>query len=97
MSPDTKKMAAFLLNVASAAAAFTAASLWYLSTRVEVEHVDPPADENGFIGGSLLIQGGNGKLVDPFATGMKQARWNRWAAAAASVAAVCQGFATLLT
>ncbi|MBJ9594163.1 hypothetical protein [Burkholderia seminalis] len=97
MSPDTKKMAAFLLNIASAVAAFTAALLWYLSTRVEVEHVEPSADENGLIGGSLSIQGSNGRLVDPFATGMKQARWNRWAAGAASVAAVCQGFATLLT
>lgn len=90
------KKAAYLLNITSAVAAFIAALLWFLSTRVEVEHVDPPADENGLIGASLSIQYDNGKLVDPFATGMKQARWNRWAASAASIAALCQGFAAIL-
>jgi len=43
------------------------------------------------------VQSGSGKLVNPFATGLEQARWNRWAALAASAAALCQGLATLLS
>ncbi|WP_155625988.1 hypothetical protein [Burkholderia vietnamiensis] len=90
-------MIAHLLNIVSAIAAFVAAVLWFWSTRVEVEHVDPPADENGLIPGSVALQSASGKLVNPFATGLEQARWNRWAALAASAAALCQGLATLLS
>ncbi|MFP3801849.1 hypothetical protein [Paraburkholderia sp. SIMBA_027] len=90
-------MIARLLNIVSAIAAFVAAGLWFWSTRVEVEHVDAPVDENDFIPGSIAVQYGNGKLVNPFATALEQARWNRWAALAASAAALCQGLATVLS
>ena len=95
MEATALKHAMYVLNVASATAAFIAAGLWFWSTRVEVEYVDP-SSVNGWIPASITFDNATGKRIDPFATGMEQARWNRWAALAASIAALCQGFAAIL-
>ncbi|MEX3791548.1 hypothetical protein [Paraburkholderia sp. BR14374] len=96
MDAIASKKVVFILNVLAAMAALTAAGLWFWSTRVEVEYVDPsPVD--GWIPGSITFDNRNGKRVDPFATGIEQARRNRWAALAASAAAFCQGFAAILS
>ncbi|WP_157649457.1 hypothetical protein [Burkholderia ubonensis] len=96
MDADSIKQVGYVLNIVSAAAAFTAAGLWFWSTRVEVEYVEP-TEVGSWIPGSITIDQGNGKRIDPFATGIEQARWNRWAALAASAAAACQGIAAILS
>lgn len=93
---DSLKKVGYALNIVSATAAFAAAILWFWSTRVEVEYVEP-TEVGGWIPGGITIDQGTGKRIDPFATGIQQARWNRWAALAASGAALCQGFAAVLT
>jgi hypothetical protein len=95
MDADVLKKTTYLLNVVSAIAAFTAAGLWFWSTRVEVEYVEP-SEVGGWIRGGISIEQSSGKRIDPFATGVEQARWNRWAALAASVAAFCQGLSAVL-
>nr|WP_141661985.1 hypothetical protein [Burkholderia ambifaria] len=90
------KKVVYMLNVVSAIAAFTAAGLWFWSTRIEVEYVDP-SSVNGWTPASITFNNSTGKRIDPFATGIEQARWNRWAALAASVAALCQGLAAILS
>jgi hypothetical protein len=85
-------MAALVLNILSALAALCAGVLWFVSTRVSVPHVEPePID--GFAPGSILVDYGDGKPIDPFATGVLQAKWSRWAALAASAAAILQAAA----
>lgn len=83
-------------NTLSALAAFAAAVLWYRSTRVEIDYVEPVADDGNFNGEAVTVRGRRGQQVDTEKTASAQARWNRYAAFAASVAAFCQGFATLL-
>ncbi|MCX4177693.1 MULTISPECIES: hypothetical protein [Paraburkholderia] len=95
MEADLLKRVAYGLNIVSAVAAFTAAGLWFWSTRVEVEYVEPTAVE-GWIPGSITFDKDNGTRIDPFATGVEQARWSRWAALAASAAALFQGIAAIL-
>ncbi|MBN3729499.1 hypothetical protein [Burkholderia sp. Tr-20390] len=85
-------MAALVLNILSALAALCAGVLWFVSTRVSVPHVEPEPI-NGFISGSISVDYGDGRAIDPFATGDLQARWNRWAALAASAAAIFQSAA----
>lgn len=87
-------MAALVLNILSAMAALSAGVLWFVSTRVSVPHVVPePVD--GWIAGSIPVDYGDGKYIDPFATGLLQAKWSRWAALAASAAAILQAAATV--
>lgn len=95
MDANSLKKVAYALNIVSASAAFAAAGLWFWSTRVEVEYVEPTED-GGWIPDGITIDRGTGKRIDPFAPGVEQARWNRWAALAASGAALCQGFAAIL-
>lgn len=95
MTPDFARRLAFGLNVVSAIAALIAAALWFWSTRVQVEY-EEPEPVNGWHGASLTVESSEGKRIDPWQTGVAQAKWNRWAAMAASVAALCQGVATLL-
>jgi len=86
---------ALALNVLSAISAFIAAGLWFWSTRVTVEYRGSET-ANGWTLSGLTVDYGDGKEIDPFVTGLAQARWNRWAAFAAGFAALTQGFATLL-
>lgn len=85
----------FVLNVLSAVSAFTAAGLWFWSTRVSVGYRGSRTADGWELSG-LTVDYGDGKEVDPFVTGLAQARWNRWAALAAGGAALAQGLATLL-
>lgn len=85
-------MAVLTLNILAALAALCAGGLWFVSTRVSVPHVEPkPTD--GFVPGSIPVDYGDGKYIDPFATGVLQAKWSRWAALAASAAAIFQAAA----
>lgn len=84
----------------SALAAFAAAGLWFWSTRVQVEFVEaePVGGIHPALTSVVIDEGkGVGKRIDPWKTGIAQVLWNRWVALAASLAALCQGLATVLT
>lgn len=89
------KTAAFILNILSAIAALCAAVLWFMSTRVSVPHREPEP-KDGWKPATISVDYGDGKYINPFATGVLQAKWNRWAALAASAAALLQAAATMM-
>lgn len=79
-----------ILNIVSAVAAMVAAGLWFRSTLVKVSLSEKP-DENGWISASITSEG-----ADVIATAKRQNLWNRYAAFAASVAALAQGISLLI-
>lgn len=84
---------ATIFNLISAVTAFIAAFLWFWSTRIEVEQVEDPSND-GFMEASILIQKDDGKMINPYTTAIAQAKWNRWAAFAAGLAATFQSLGT---
>jgi hypothetical protein len=96
-----------MYNYASAVAAFTAAVLWMTASIIEVkaDYSGPwPNKEDGTPVPYLTFHGGRGPierkakgaLIDVTATLARQGRLNAFAAAAAAVAALLQGFALTL-
>ena len=96
-----------IYNYASAAAAFTAAVLWMTASIIEVKADYSgawPTKEDGTPVPYLTFYGGRGPierkakgaLIDVTATLARQGRLNAFAAAAAAVAALLQGFALTL-
>ena len=83
----------FGVQLLSAAAAIVSAALWVWSARVSVKADETP-DEDGMIPASITDSETGAGL---HATLKEQSRWNAWAALAASVAAVFQGIATLMS
>ena len=77
------------LTIAAAVFALIAAALWYKSSVVSVE-----LDPNNF--GSTIMVDDEGKQTDFIATALAQARWSKWAAAAAGTSATFQAIALLL-
>lgn len=88
------KKIALVLNVLSALAAFIAAGLWFWSTQVTVEYRKTKKNEDWT---GVSVNYGDGREIDPFATGLAQAHWNRYAAIAAGFAAFLQGAANLVS
>ena len=80
----------FALTVSSATFALVAAFLWYKSSVVRVK--PEPSDNDEQI---LVVDDEEGES-DFIATTLEQARWSKYAAAAASVSAICQAIALLL-
>lgn len=78
------------LNVAAAICGLIAAFLWLKSTLVKVPLRDMP-DESGMTPFSISEDG-----VDILATAARQTWWSKWAACAASAAAVAQSVALLI-
>ena len=81
MTIDTLRL---LVNVVSAIAAFTAAGFWFRAATVKVPPSDEP-DAEDIQQGQIISQG-----ADVIATASEQARWNKWGACAAAVAALLQ-------
>jgi len=77
------------LTIAAAVFALIAAALWYKSSVVSVE-----LDPNNF--NSTIMVDDEGKQTDFIATALAQARWSKWAAAAAGTSATFQAIALLL-
>ena len=77
------------LTIAATVFALIAAALWYESSVVSVE-----LDPNNF--GSTIMVDDEGKQTDFVATALAQARWSKWAAAAAGTSATFQAIALLL-
>jgi hypothetical protein len=77
------------LTIAAAVFALIAAALWYKSSAVAVE-----LDPNNF--DSTIMVDDEGKQTDFIATALAQARWSKWAAAAAGTSAIFQAIALLL-
>ncbi len=75
-----------ILNIFSAIAAIIAAFFWFKSTLVRIPYSEE-AEE------TLAIVKDN---IDLIATGDRQNIWNRYAALAASVAALTQGISLLI-
>lgn len=90
---DAKSLAGHL-NLAAASAALLAAGLWFYSTWVTKPYVEHT--EDGWTSGGVVQVESDGRLTEPAASAQAQARWNRWAALAAGVAAGLQGIALLI-
>lgn len=85
-------------NWVSVAFGLVAAGLWYWSTRVEVLHDPNAVDDQGITPMSITVESTiAGKRADVLSTAARQVIWNRWAAMAASAAALCQAVAMALT
>ncbi|CAG1770639.1 hypothetical protein [Geobacter sp.] len=80
------------INAISAIAAMVAAFLWYKASVVTVK----PAEEG--VEGDFMItdEDSNNEPYDVIKTGKEQARWNKYAAIAASVAAIFQSVGLLI-
>ncbi|MGF6813587.1 hypothetical protein OKW33_000393 [Paraburkholderia atlantica] len=88
-------------NYASAGFAFIAAGLWLWASRAEVKsNYDKPLHPGeryvNFAGGQnpILVRD-DGTRIDIVATSSLQNKLNAWAATAAGIAALLQGFAIL--
>ena len=69
-------------------------ALWLGSALVKVRHEEKP-DEAGMLGFSILEDTGNG-VFDVLETARRQAKWNKWAAVFAAVAAASQAIASYI-
>lgn len=81
---------ASLLSFLAAPAAIAAAVLWYKASVVQVPHKDEPGPD-GIYPAAITVDGS-----DFIATAQEQARWNKWGATAAALAALLQGVALFL-
>ncbi|WP_310639105.1 hypothetical protein [Burkholderia gladioli] len=90
------KHVVILLNVGATVFSFAAAGLWLASTWITRKHV-PKVDANGWTEAAVIETDSRGRHIDPFASARAQGVWNRWAAGAAGVAALCQGLVALLS
>lgn len=79
-----------ILNLVSASAAIVAALLWFMVTMVKIPPSDTP-DKFGVMSAAIISDGS-----DVIATAKHQNCWNRYAALAATVAALTQGIALLI-
>jgi hypothetical protein len=86
--PDLK----LVLTVLLCGTAFASCYFWIKSATVTV----PVAEDDGWTG-VLLSKDGKKGPVDVLATAEAQTRWNKWAAAFAAVAAVCQAALSWIT
>ncbi len=82
-----------ILNIAAAACAILAAGLWW---KASVVFAPPSASGGAWGGATITVTDSKGRPYDPFDTAVLQSRWNKWAAMAASAAALLQGVALLI-
>lgn len=81
----------------SAVFAFAAAGLWFWSTKSVIEHAPNETLPGGGYAFVIIDEDqATGKRIDVLKTAARQVSWNRWAALAAGVAALCQALATVL-
>jgi hypothetical protein len=73
-----------VLNWLAALVAVIAALLWFRSATVNVPANPAPRDESGMFVEQITVN-----ESDFIATAVQQARWNKWAALAAAIAAAC--------
>lgn len=90
---DIKKIKA-VLNIIAALSAFAAAALWYKAS-VVVVRPSGGEDKDGWESAQITVSHESTGEFDPFATGIAQSKWNKWAATAAAVAAFVQGIVLL--
>lgn len=82
-------------NMVAAVAALIAAVLWYRASVVIVRPQESQ-DRDGWESAQLIVEHEKTGPFDPFLTNIEQSRLNKWAAAAASVAALLQGIVLLI-
>jgi hypothetical protein len=83
------------VNFASAFAAFAAALLWYKASAVIVRP-KKTVNRDGWASAQITVEHESTGRFDPFLTNIEQAKWNKWAAIAASIAAALQSVGMLL-
>ena len=76
------------LTWASVLLGLLSAMLWSFSARVKASIPDPSSTDDGFHGGAILVDGAD--LVETLKI---QAKWNGWAATAATCAALAGAIA----
>lgn len=83
------------VNIAAAVAALVAAGLWWKASTVVVRPTEE-TDRDGWQSAQITVDHESTGPFDPFLTGIKQSQMNKWAAIAASLAALLQGIGLLL-
>lgn len=83
------------LNIIAALSAFVAAALWFKAS-VVVVRPSGGEDKDGWTSAQITVSHESTGEFDPFATGIAQSKWNKWAAAAAAFAALIQGIVLLI-
>ena len=84
-----------ILCVVAAIFGMISAILWMISSFVKVPYKEE-RDSNGLIPSSLTKKGKNNREIDIIRTAENQVRWSKWAAFAASVAALSQSLALFI-
>ena len=77
-------------NGISAVAALASAGLWFGAAKIRILVWDDQSDAK-VSDARIMVDD-----IDFFATGAEQAKWNRWAALVAGVAALCQAISLIL-
>ena len=77
------------INALAALAALAAACLWFRSATARVLADNKPSPD-GIESASIVVQEQGKPDIDFLATAEAQTRWNKWAALAASIAALLQ-------
>lgn len=91
----TSKYIRAVLNVVAAIAALVAAVLWYRASVVVVRPSES-VDRDGWVSAQITVEHEGTGPFDPFLTGIEQSRMNKWAALAASIAALLQAIALFI-
>jgi hypothetical protein len=84
-----------VVNVISAIAAIVAAFLWYKASVVTIKPAAEVTD-GSWQDFQITDEGSNNEPYDVIKTGKEQAKWNKYAAIAASVAAIFQAIGLLI-
>jgi hypothetical protein len=85
-----------ILNLINCIASIIAAALWFKSTLVIIKPSNIPPNEDGYYQETLTVEHVKYGSYEPFETAIKQSEWNKWAALAASIAALSQALNILL-
>lgn len=83
------------INFTAALAAFAAAFLWWKASTVVVRP-QPEKTDDGWESASVSVEHPDTGPMDPFATGIEQAKINKYAAAVAAIAALLQAVGLLI-
>lgn len=92
MSPKDIKAA---MNIGAAIAAFVASVLWWRAS-IAIVRPQESIDRDGWESAQITVEHTTTGPFDPFLTGIEQSRMNKWAAMAASLAALLQGVSLLI-
>ena len=80
-----------VFNALAAGSALTSAALWLGAGKIRIAVWDDDQSAAGVRDAQIVVDD-----IDFFATVAEQAKWNRWAALVAGIAALCQAISLIL-